>query len=95
MSTEILLDGSAIKSEADFYFELSKKRKLPDYFGNNLNALWDVITGFEICSPNSPIDLVWDNSIESKKHLGNVFDELVGLLREAEEKKIGLKLVLR
>ena len=42
---EILIDFANIGDYEDFYTELKSKAKLPEHFGDNLDALSDVITG--------------------------------------------------
>lgn len=39
------IDFSEIADSEDFYTELKSKLTLPDYFGDNLDALSDVISG--------------------------------------------------
>lgn len=41
----IQIDFSGIKNEEDVYAVLKKQLELPDYFGNNLDALYDMLTG--------------------------------------------------
>ena len=45
MNTAII-DFSRIGTPKDLYKVLSNQWQLPDYFGNNLDALWDVVTGY-------------------------------------------------
>lgn len=41
----VCIDFSEIGDELDFYEQLKEKIELPDYFGDNLDALYDVISG--------------------------------------------------
>ena len=45
MMKEVAIDFSNIESNDDFYRQLGDKMSLPAYFGNNLDALYDVLTG--------------------------------------------------
>ena len=45
------IDGSNIKTEADFQGAIAKAFSLSHYYGKNLNALWDVLT----CDVERPI----------------------------------------
>jgi len=38
------IDGRQIKSEQHFYLEIGKELQLPEYFGHNLDALYDLLT---------------------------------------------------
>lgn len=42
---KINIDFDNIETMDDFYAIVKKKLSLPEYFGNNLDALWDSITG--------------------------------------------------
>ena len=62
---EVTLDGKKILTESSFHEEMKNKLDLPDYYGENLDALWDCITG-EI---ELPIRLIWQDSNASKSGL--------------------------
>ena len=47
----IVIDFKNINSRKDFYLQLRKKCELPSYFGDNLDALWDVLTSGELGFP--------------------------------------------
>ena len=40
----VLLDGDNIKTVSDIHKEFGKVISLPDYYGENLDALYDVLT---------------------------------------------------
>jgi len=42
---EVIFDFDRIGTEADFYKTAGTNLELPEYFGNNLDALYDVLTG--------------------------------------------------
>ena len=42
---EIYIDFLEIGDYEDFYAQLKEKLTLPEHFGDNLDALFDVITG--------------------------------------------------
>lgn len=42
---EFVFDFDRIGTEQDFYKIAAQQLHLPEYFGNNLDALWDVLTG--------------------------------------------------
>lgn len=44
-NNQIFIDFSIIGEESEFYSQLKEKLTLPDYFGNNLDALHDSISG--------------------------------------------------
>ena len=42
----IIIDFSKCKYSMDLHNEIRKKLELPEWYGNNLDALWDMLTGF-------------------------------------------------
>ena len=42
----IVIDFSKCKYPMDLHNEIRKKLELPEWYGNNLDALWDMLTGF-------------------------------------------------
>ena len=42
---QYFIDFTNLLSEQDVYKKLGEELNFPEYFGNNLDALWDVITG--------------------------------------------------
>lgn len=40
----LTIDGSVIKNKNDFYQNIKKELNAPEYFGNNLDALYDILT---------------------------------------------------
>ena len=40
----ITIDGLSIKKKEDFYENIKKDLNAPQYFGNNLDALYDLLT---------------------------------------------------
>ena len=42
----IVIDFSKCKYPMDLHNEIREKLELPEWYGNNLDALWDMLTGF-------------------------------------------------
>ena len=85
---KIVFDFKKIKNKKDFYNELAEKVQLPEYFGNNLDALWDIITSGEIDLPTEVIFINFDN------RKNKFFVSLEELFKDAEketDKKIVFK----
>ena len=40
----ITIDGLSIKKKEDFYANIKTELNVPEYFGNNLDALYDILT---------------------------------------------------
>ncbi|HLI12282.1 MAG TPA: barstar family protein [Alphaproteobacteria bacterium] len=85
-----VIDGAAIRGRDDFYDALSRALALPAWFGRNLDALWDSLTG----DVAGPLDLVWTDSQRSRQALGADFDRIVAVLREVEVARADFRLRL-
>ena len=77
----VFLEGKDLSSESKTHEILKSKLDLPDYYGNNLDALWDCLTGWV----SMPIKVVWTDFEFSKKQLGGFADELLQLFFEAKD----------
>lgn len=79
---EIYIDFLEIGDYEDFYVQLKEKLTLPEHFGDNLDALFDVITG----ELEMPLHLEFVNmSVEQLE----IFEDLLTTLEDAEEEVEG------
>ena len=74
------LNGSKIRSEAEFHGEIAAALNLGPYYGRNLDALWDVLTR----NVERPVSLVWNDAETSRTNMPAAFETIVGLLRDVE-----------
>ena len=72
----IKIFGKKINDEQDFHDQLAKALKVEEFYGRNLDALWDLLSS----SIDRPLHLVWLDSLESKCKLGKKFDEIISIL---------------
>lgn len=79
---EVYIDFLEIGDYEDFYTQLKEKLTLPEHFGDNLDALFDVITG----ELEMPLHLEFVNmSVEQLE----IFEDLLTTLEDAEEEVEG------
>lgn len=74
----VIFDFTRIASIDDFYKIAKSEMQLPDYFGNNLDALWDEVTaGIEL-----PATIEFKNMslLQLEK-----FESLISLFEEAHD----------
>lgn len=77
MST-IYIDFTDIGDDEDFYAQLKEKLPLPEYFGDNLDALSDVITG----GLEMPLHLEFVNMTVDQLE---IFEDLLTTLEDVED----------
>ncbi|KML12669.1 barnase inhibitor [Bacillus safensis] len=82
---KVQLDGAVCRSQEELHDQLKTVLHLPDYYGKNLDALWDCLTG----EVTLPIELIWVNFQTSKDALGDYAENLRQLFHEAEEELNG------
>lgn len=74
----IYIDFTEIGDYEDFYAQLKEKIKLPDHFGDNLDALSDVISG----ELEMPLHIEFVNlSVDQLE----IFEDLLTTLEDAED----------
>lgn len=71
---EFRLDGNNIKTEADFYKAIASSLSFPDYFGENLDALYDCLNDLDWIA-QSTIIIQFDNYDDLLSQVQNTFKE--------------------
>jgi RNAse (barnase) inhibitor barstar len=74
-----ILDGATLPDAAAVYRKLGEALHAPSHFGNNPDALWDLIGEHS----GEPIEIVWRNSARSAARLGPPFDDILAVLERA------------
>jgi ribonuclease inhibitor len=82
------LNGKDIRSLDDFYDQLSSRLSLPEHFGRNLDALWDVLSA----DMEGPFEIEWKHANDSRKAMGKDFERAVKLLKELQNERDDFKL---
>lgn len=78
----LYIDFTEIGDFEDFYHQLKKQWKLPDYFGDNLDALYDFITG----DAEMPLHIEFVNmSVDQLE----TFENLLNTMEDAQEETEG------
>ncbi|MBN1663899.1 MAG: barstar family protein [Deltaproteobacteria bacterium] len=85
-----MLNGRMIRSLDDFYDQLLKRLSLPEYFGRNLDALWDVLS----TDVEGPFEIIWKYADNSKNHMGDDFNRAIKVLRDLEKERTDFRLTI-
>ena len=77
---ELIIDGKFMQSKEAMYVHLTRVFSLPSYFGNNLDALWDVLN-----ENNEPTQITFLNVDLTRKYLGSYGESFISLLKKLEQ----------
>ena len=82
------LDFSECSTWGEVYREIKKKLELPDWCGENLDALWDAVTGMMY----TPAQITVSKKVRNNSLAADV-QQIISVLYEAEEKYGKIKVV--
>ena len=83
----IVINFSLCKYPMDMHNEIKEKLDLPEWYGNNLSALWDVLTGF--IETNVSITVIFKLETKATEVLKENVLKIIETFKEtAEEEKI-------
>lgn len=85
-----IIDGATVASMGELHEALQLQLDFPDYYGRNLDALWDMLTG----GMELPATIEWRDYALSGERLGEDGERLLELLREAEQELDGELMVV-
>ena len=77
---ECVLDFSECSYIGEVYAIIKKELELPEWCGENLDALWDAVTGMMYTPANITI-----RSATKREELQQSVDDIIAVFREAEE----------
>jgi RNAse (barnase) inhibitor barstar len=73
-----ILDGDALTDVVDIYRQLGATFDAPEHFGNNPDALWDLLTEYA----GEHVQVTWRNSARSRTRFGADFEATAAVLRK-------------
>ena len=79
---ELTIDGKMMTSKSEIYTHLGRVFSLPLHFGNNLDALWDVLT-----EVNEPTIIHFENIEEVIGNLDAYGEKVIQLFQDLEGKQ--------
>ena len=82
----IIIDGKYMKTKGLAHMYLQDKLGICGYYGENLDALWDVLS-----SQSEPIEVKLINEYRLNESLGDYGKALIEVFKEAEEENPNIK----
>ena len=77
---ELRLKGSDLTDRQQLHQEIARQLQLPDYYGENLDALWDVLTEW-----SQPLQIIVEKSDVLTRQMGGYGEMVLQLFQEAED----------
>jgi len=81
----VVLDTAGVATPDELHEGLKRQLGLPGYYGKNLDALWDGLTGWV----DLPLTVEWRGFDAARKAVGGHVDMLLETFREAAEQDRG------
>jgi len=81
---KITLNGANMTSRADAHREIALALSFPAHYGNNIDALWDMISHLEA-------DVTLVNATDMIAFLGDYGEKLIATFRDAADLNRGFK----
>jgi ribonuclease inhibitor len=90
MTRRCVIEGSRVRTLADVYAALAGPLGFPVHFGNNLDALYDVLA----TDIAGPVEIVWRDHRLSQAALGADYERVLAVLRDAAGARDDMTLAL-
>ena len=87
---ELRLDSRMLDERENLHKEITKQLQLPLYYGENLDALWDILTAW-----GNPLDIIIENCGVALAQTGEYGETVMQLFQEAEEENNNLSVDFR
>jgi len=91
-SKDRILDFSNCKYLGEVHELIKKELELPEFYGCNLDALWDAITGIMYVPAN--IKIIFKPETVAVKELTEEVEKIIQVFKEAEEEYNEIKLTV-
>lgn len=77
---KITLNGKKMDTKEKAHLYIKRKLNTPEYYGKNLDALWDVLSSY-----NEPIIISLKNKDKLIENLGDYGESIIGVFQDAEK----------
>ena len=86
---KLQLDGNAFDNREQLHEEIARQLAFPDYYGENLDALWDILSSWA-----EPLEINVVNSEGLIQYLGGYGEAILELFQEAEDENAAITVSL-
>lgn len=86
----VIIDGKNIKDKLSLHAYLKEQCNFPDYYGNNLDALYDVLT-----DRTEPLEIVLEHAEELKEILCGYGEAFIEALQDAAAENGKITIIIK
>ncbi len=83
--------GGQINSPDELHYQLKQELELPEFYGGNLDALWDCLTGYI----ETPLTIEWHDFGDCRARIGDYADKVVSVFEDAQREVEGFRFILK
>ena len=84
---EVTIDGKDMNSKETFHLCIKQQLNTSEYHGNNLDALWDVLSTY-----SESIKINFINTDNLKSNLGDYGESIINVFQDAEKENDNISL---
>lgn len=92
MKNRIIIDFSDCLYLDSIHNEIKEKLNLPDWYGKNLEALWDSLTG--IIETPAEIEIIFKPKTKAAQKMKPYVEQIINVFRDAEKEYNEIKLFI-
>jgi ribonuclease inhibitor len=85
------IDTTSCSTPDQLHEVLRQQLDFPAYYGKNLDALWDCLTGWV----QMPLTVEWCGIAEARQTIGDYVDKVLETFQQAEQEVEGFKIIVR
>lgn len=86
---KVRLNGNSMGTKELAHLYLKWKLDLPEYYGENLDALWDILSVF-----SDPLEITLYNSDKLIEHLGEYGESIIELLNDLADENSNVSIII-
>lgn len=87
---QVTLDGKEMINRTRAHLYIGHKLNMPDYYGKNLDALWDVLS---TCDKTTKINLI--NKENLLDYLGDYGNSIIKVFKDAEKENNNIDIKIK